>query len=588
MDLFEEYPYNFTIKSKNFIDQIIKSSEYKFLYKAFNNDILSINKFIYKKYLNGFISSSRTVNLISDQKFFNLFLASITMDRILSKYPNEIVFLDVYPEELNINSRFVNYYAIISKEVGNPFKIRIRNDKSNKKSFLKFDNSTKDLILKTLLYDFDYIKYFILNKFFKNYSSTYILSYGENLINREIKSELFKRKINTYETNKLFDKLFDKKVKLQLSEKIKSTIKTIIKQKFLNTNRLFNNKIISNAFIDIIFNEIINSLTLLLDKRNDFRKSIQNTFIKRHQKLFLSNGLFGLKGILLYDALKFNGYKVIVSEHGLTSGISKHKDFSYSLETNTSDVLFCYNKSSIRSLMRNSETKTVFYIVGAPNTAKKINFKKLLKIYLKKKMNLKGIQMLYLSGVNPVNSNKSFPTILPNSEIFYHNKRILKVLSKTNKNFSFKDYPTEQFLFDPHTHLKRLFGDKIGFLNKNVDFRYTRPAFDLIITNATQSTLEWCIGAQIPLVFLYDKKIMPLESKKLENIFKECFLFFDFNEKGWKQKLISFLNQPYKVILNIWKEKQKFRDQFDEEYFLSINKNAGKLGSNYLLRQLET
>ena len=103
-------------------------------------------------------------------------------------------------------------------------------------------------------------------------------------------------------------------------------------------------------------------------------------------------------------------------------------------------------------------------------------------------MNLKGIQVLYLSGINPVNAYKCFPTILSNSEIFNHNKNILSVLSKLNKNVSFKNYPTEQFLFNHHLYLKNKFEDKIRFLEKNMDFRYTRPAFDLIITNATSSS----------------------------------------------------------------------------------------------------
>ena len=587
LNLFEEYPYDFTKKSNKYIDELIDEFEYETIYSAYEISIEKVNNFLHKNYLKNFNSSSNTFPLIFGQKYFNLLLGAISIDRVISKYPNKKIQIDLTKEELNINSRFLNFYGIVAERIGEPFKINIIEKDNNKKHFDKFDNSTKDLISKVLLYDYRLLKYYFKLLFSKLLPRKYILSCGENLINREIKSELFKKNIHVYNIKNLVDNLYNEKIKTKHSKQENKIIIKKVTQEFSKINSYFESELVLNVFVEIFCNEIINSLSILKYKKNLFRDYISRIDLK-HNKICLANGLFGLKGILIYDALKHNEYNVITSQHGLTPGISNHSNYVKFNESHTSDIFFCYNKSSINVYKKNQDSRTIYHVVGAPVTSKNINNRIFNKFYLKKKMNLKGIQMVYLSGVNPVNSNKSFPTILPNSEIFYRNKKILNVLTKTSQNFSFKDYPTEQFLFDPHIHLKNNFGDKIRFLNKDVDFRYIRPAFDLIITNATQSTLEWCIGAQIPLVFLYDKKIMPLDSKNLEHIFKKCFLFFDYDEEGWEQKLISFLNQPYKVILNVWKEKQKFRDQFDEEYFLSINKNAGKLGSNYLLRQLET
>lgn len=201
-------------------------------------------------------------------------------------------------------------------------------------------------------------------------------------------------------------------------------------------------------------------------------------------------------------------------------------------------------------------------------------------------MNLKGIQILYLNGINPVNANKSYPTILPNSEIFDHSRNILTLLSKLNRNISFKNYPTEQFLFNHHRYLENEFGSKINFLPKNMDFRYTRQAFDIIITNSTQSTLEWCIGLDVPLIFLYDRKIMPLESDETVLIFKKCFFFFDYDEIGWKESLTNFINQPFGQIKKSWNEKLKHREQYSEEYFMSKYKFAGEIGAVSILNQI--
>jgi hypothetical protein len=584
--LFNKYPYNFTKYSKKYIDKLISSSEYESIYLTYENSISKVNRYLYTKYLKDFNSSSNMFPLIIGQKCFNLLLAAISIDRISLKYPNEKIQIDLTKEELNINSRFVNFYGIIAERIGEPFKINIIKNTSNKKNFDKFDNSSKDLISKIFLYDFHLLKYYLKLHFSKLIPKKYLLSYGENLINREIKSELYKSNFHTYEIKKLVDNLYSEKIKPKYSNEEKKILIKQITQEFSKINSFFKNESTFNVFIEIVSDEILNSLSVLKFKKNKFR-DLLSTININHKKTCLANGLFGLKGILLYDALKHNEYNVITSQHGLAPGISKHSNYSKFNESFTSDIFFCYNKSSIDIYKKNLDSKTIFHIVGAPKTSKKISNRIFNKFYLKKKMNLEGIQMVYLNDIVPFNSNKSFPTILPNSEIFNHNEEILIVLSKINQNFSFKDYPTEQFLFDHHSHLKSKFGDKIRFLKKDLDFRYIRPAFDLILTNATQSTLEWCIGASIPVVFLYDKNIMPLDSKEIETIFEKCFLFFDYNEEGWGQKLISFLNQPYKEILNKWKEKQKFRDQFDEEYFLSMNKNAGKIGANYILKYLD-
>ena len=64
--------------------------------------------------------------------------------------------------------------------------------------------------------------------------------------------------------------------------------------------------------------------------------------------------------------------------------------------------------------------------------------------------------------------------------------------------------------------------------------------------------------------------------------FQECFFFFNYDEYGWEKELINFLNKPYDEILQLWKKKEPYRKKYDDIYFLSSKKNAGKLGANYI------
>ena len=90
-------------------------------------------------------------------------------------------------------------------------------------------------------------------------------------------------------------------------------------------------------------------------------------------------------------------------------------------------------------------------------------------------------------------------------------------------------------------------------------------------------------------------RIFVIQLKNYSNIYieestkyfsKQCFFFFNYDKKGWEQDLIKFLNRPYKDILSDWEEKQKYRNQYDEEYFLSKKKEAGKIASKTILSSI--
>ena len=54
------------------------------------------------------------------------------------------------------------------------------------------------------------------------------------------------------------------------------------------------------------------------------------------------------------------------------------------------------------------------------------------------------------------------------------------------------------------------------------------------------------------------------------------------DKDNWDNNLINLLNKPYEEIEKMWKAKQVYRDQYDEEWLLGNKLHAGRLGAKYI------
>lgn len=73
----------------------------------------------------------------------------------------------------------------------------------------------------------------------------------------------------------------------------------------------------------------------------------------------------------------------------------------------------------------------------------------------------------------------------------------------------------------------------------------------------------------------------------MKKAFKDSFFFFNYDKVGWKKKLTDFLNLPYEIILRKWNEKEVYRKNYDDKYFLSSKKYAGLIGSKLILNLID-
>ncbi len=584
ISLFDNYssiPYS---KSISQLDKIVNKEDYTILYDKFSKIILSLNKTFEKKlFEHDFFFSSKNLIILEPHLFaFDILLKSITLNNLLEEYSHSKIILSVFEEEITYGNRFLNQYAYVASKIGFPFVIKSKGYYNN-----NYTNNpeSENKILSLLNFEKEKILFEIKKKLGIRKTKFYV-SYGRNYITREIEFELFKKGYSSIELKKTLIqdyKTFSPQEKINIID-----IEYIINKSFSTyLKKYIKHEKVRIGFIKTITELFTINIQELLANKNHIRSQIKNLKQKSNIEFCLSNGLFQNIGKSVYDAMKFNNIKVFAVEHGLTNGISKDSlTNQYISERNTSDVLFCYNDASRDFHKKHSFSKTNFYSVGSHSFSKKILNKNLLRFFYRKKFKVKSECIFYVSHNIELNVGKYYPFTKPCSEIFQDEKNLISTLSKVNKEVIYKPYPTKQFIADRNTYLNELIYkcDNIKFIEKEEDFRYMRNIADVIITQSSESTLEWCIGVEKPLVFLDSKNYEPLLNENVINAFKKSFFFFNYDKKGWEKDLIKFLNKPYLEILKLWKEKKYYREKYDNIYFLSKKKNAGKIATKHILK----
>ena len=136
-------------------------------------------------------------------------------------------------------------------------------------------------------------------------------------------------------------------------------------------------------------------------------------------------------------------------------------------------------------------------------------------------------------------------------EVISFNKNIINnVYNKlTDKKVIFKDYPSKRFIYQPA--LKERSDSNNIIFEDNGDWRYIRAAADIIVTMSDTSTLTWCIGANVPIVWLnmpWTKLRYPWLNKK----FKKALFYFDETNPNRANNLHNFLTLSKEEINTLW------------------------------------
>ena len=605
MNLFKKYsylPYLENYKAEKHIDSLLDKKDFKYINKKLNQVFNEVNKLIEKKFFD------KKYNFLEiNFKYFqshkvvaNLFHKLLILNKIYQENEYKKIDIDVTKEELNfydksgINgfslNRFANLYAMLGIYIGEPFKINILDSSFVKKKFeYKPATKSKNIFLRYINYNYG----ILVNEFLERYN---FLNYDKKIFTfiyspliKEILSELSKKKIGQLNIrNELAQIYFNNKS--QESFQINEIYEAIFNILDENTKSLKDEFNISNQFfkgyLKILSDIASRNIHFLHNIKTNLRKKVAELKSNNSNSypIFLSNGLFGSFGIACADALMENNIKIIACEHS-NNGIHLNQIYALNFnETKTSHVVFSYNEASKLTLKKNINSVIDTQVVGAPQEVKIIRFKKIQKMINKFRLKTTYPTIYYVSHNIELNSGKYFPNTKNNIDLFNDELKIIEILGQVNKNSIFKSYPTKQYLVDREKYLKNKINKykNIKYLNSEEDFRYSRSVSDIIITQSSQSTLGWCIGAKVPLVFLESKHYNSLVDDNVKKAFQESFFLFNYDKFGWEKELINFLNKPYDEILKLWNDKEKYRKKYDNIYFLSSQKDAGKTGAEYI------
>jgi len=193
------------------------------------------------------------------------------------------------------------------------------------------------------------------------------------------------------------------------------------------------------------------------------------------------------------------------------------------------------------------------------------------------------INIFYPSLIYPLNNFTNYQFRKSDSWNYKFEKEMILLLSKLNKRVIYKYYPMTSYV-DENPLIELAKNQKnIKVINHSFDFRYVTTIGDIFILGfiGGSSTVTWMLGENKPIIYLHTNKSRFI-NEEAKKILDKILIVINIDEDKWEDNLKDVLNKPYEELYKIWKEKQKYRDEFDEEWLMGTNLHAGKLGSKYI------
>ena len=381
-----------------------------------------------------------------------------------------------------------------------------------------------------------------------------------------------------------FNKLKNKKNKYILS---KHEIKT---HKFLSSSNLIN--FFSDEEITSLSNIINESLSFHISKLPVWieassiyvSKIIKNDKNDKN-KVILATALSSPISKIIHNIFNYYNYDIILFEHGVTKGISALSSRRLHIsEICNTDHFVGYSNGSISTLkVLPNKNKVKSSITAAPIHNKKVLFPNIQRFIWRKKLNIYGDAkvIIHVSPL-PYSGNRRLGFGSPTeTEVFEIEKNFISTYEKLNKMVFYKKYPAYRF---PYNYsLEKMFSSykNISYLG-DLDYRYIRSAFDIIVTGSPTSTFSWCLSANKPLVFFDSKIINPLISNKVRLKIKKSVFYINLEDYNWKMELRDILNRPYERLMYEWHQMHNDRKKFIKEYIFCDTKNPGFKVADYI------
>ena len=383
-----------------------------------------------------------------------------------------------------------------------------------------------------------------------------------------------------------YDKLLNKKDINNIFLDIKEiNTSNIFVSNFKKLNQFFTNKelIYISSIVDDSLQYHLSRLPIWVKAAYNYTSNIIEK--SNNKKIILASALSNPLSKIVHNIFLKNNYNIILFEHGVTKGISalSSKRLLCS-EIYNADYFVGYSGASLSTVAKLvKEKKIISCITAAPIHTKKVLWTSLQRFIWRKKLNIKNKQcaLIHVSPL-PYSGNRRLGFGSPTeTEVFEIEKEFIKIYNSSNKNVFYKKYPAYRFPYNPS--LKDIYSryKNIRFIG-DLDYRYIRSAFDIIVTGSPSSTFSWCLSANKPLIFFDSKIINPLIDNKVRELIKKSVFYINLDKKNWKNILDEIISQDYENILKKWNNMNFNRKVFIKKYIFCDTHNPGKKVMHYI------
>ena len=341
------------------------------------------------------------------------------------------------------------------------------------------------------------------------------------------------------------------------------------------------NNILENTFKLLVFDVYKKLIKSYLEKEIVSKKNISK--LNSSIKFVLTNTIIDFDSLIFAKQLQDSGYQIINVMHYIGMSYTKRSDNLEINECSAPNMTLCYNNSE-KKMFNEFDEKSLVYPISSTQDTKITRLKKLQRIYVNRILKINDkINVFYPSVYWPLNNASTEGIAPPDLYTYNLEKKMIKILSAINKRSIYKRYSRRGFVdTDKFDDYAKSFNN-IKVIKGTYDFRYISSIGDIFILGGVgyRSTANWMLKYNKPIIYLHTNKFRLL-NEGAKDLVNKIFFTVDIDRNDWENNLINLLNKPYKELMKMWKDKQIYRDQYDEEWLLGMKSHAGKLGSKYI------
>ena len=301
---------------------------------------------------------------------------------------------------------------------------------------------------------------------------------------------------------------------------------------------------------------------------------------RRDDTIVLSNGLFSAENRLFSAALKPTGIKTVCVDHGSAIGVPLHASQDLSITYNFCDAFLNQNRKTSK-LLNDAAPKPGFRAlsIGAHRDLLWPRAVGIGRYLANRHLSIANGQRcaIYASSLESNNVHLGYGAGR-DIDLVEIQSGVLEAAASFEGVFVVKPYPAQRYP-DPSFLTSTPVGGNL-VRAPHGELQNIRFAADLIVVDATASTLGIVLGAGCPVVFINNKRARIAASAFAE--MKSALFCVDANKDGWVDELRNLLSQPRGTLLREWGRMERNRLEFVDKRIASIEQISSRTISSAL------